>query len=43
MSGLDWIFGSAPRRALLSIVLLGPAPAEGWTKADLELEELPGG
>lgn len=31
----DWIFGSAPRRALLAIVLLGPAPAAGWTKADL--------
>lgn len=31
----DWIFGSAPRRALLTIVLLGRAPAEGWSKADL--------
>jgi len=31
----DWIFGSAPRRDLLAIVLLGPAPTDGWTKADL--------
>jgi hypothetical protein len=31
----DWIFGSAPRRELLTIVLLAPAPADGWTKADL--------
>ena len=31
----DWIFGSAPRRALLRAVLGGPAPARGWTKADL--------
>ncbi|MCW2989710.1 MAG: hypothetical protein JWM73_304 [Solirubrobacterales bacterium] len=31
----DWIFGSAPRRDLLAVVLLGPAPDEGWTKADL--------
>lgn len=31
----DWIFGSAPRRELLAIVLLGPAPVDGWTKADL--------
>jgi hypothetical protein len=31
----DWIFGSAPRRELLTIVLLHPAPADGWTKADL--------
>ena len=31
----DWIFGSAPRRALLRTVLSGPAPEEGWTKADL--------
>lgn len=31
----DWIFGSAPRRELLAIVLLGPVPADGWTKADL--------
>lgn len=31
----DWIFGSAPRRLLLLAVLGGPAPAEGWTKADL--------
>ena|SRR5436190_15278971 len=31
----DWIFGSAPRRALLHVVLSGPAPAAGWTKADL--------
>ena len=31
----DWIFGSAPRRALLHAVLAGPAPEAGWTKADL--------
>ena len=31
----DWIFGSAPRRALLREVLGGPAPTGGWTKADL--------
>ena len=31
----DWIFGSAPRRALLHEVLARPAPATGWTKADL--------
>ena len=31
----DWLFGSAPRRALLRAVLLGKAPVTGWTKADL--------
>jgi len=31
----DWIFGSAPRRALLGAVLARPAPQSGWTKADL--------
>ena len=31
----DWIFGSAPRRALLRVVLARPVPAAGWTKADL--------
>lgn len=31
----DWIFGSAPRRALLGVVLTAPVPAGGWTKADL--------
>lgn len=31
----DWIFGSAPRRALLGEVLHRPAPPEGWTKAEL--------
>lgn len=31
----DWIFGSAPRRALLQVVLVDPAPDAGWTKADL--------
>jgi hypothetical protein len=31
----DWIFGSAPRRALLHVVLVDPAPDDGWTKADL--------
>jgi hypothetical protein len=31
----DWIFGSAPRRRLLGVILAEPAPAAGWTKADL--------
>jgi hypothetical protein len=31
----DWVFGSAPRRALLATVLQDPAPRQGWTKADL--------
>src|SRR3954468_18094737 len=31
----DWIFGSAPRRRLLHVILAGPEPAHGWTKADL--------
>src|SRR4051795_5834836 len=31
----DWIFGSAPRRRLLHVVLAEPAPPDGWTKADL--------
>src|SRR3954447_23472132 len=31
----DWIFGSAPRRRLLHVVLAEPTPAAGWTKADL--------
>ena len=31
----DWIFGSAPRRALLGVVLAGRPAAQGWTKADL--------
>src|SRR3954447_20669642 len=31
----DWIFGSAPRRALLHEVLAAAAPDDGWTKADL--------
>ncbi|MFL5843095.1 MAG: hypothetical protein ACJ762_00280 [Solirubrobacteraceae bacterium] len=31
----DWIFGSAPRRALLGTVLRQRAPDRGWTKADL--------
>ena len=34
----DWIFGSAPRRTLLQTVLVRPAPAAGWTKADLARE-----
>jgi hypothetical protein len=31
----DWLFGSAPRRSLLRVVLVDPVPAQGWTKADL--------
>src|SRR3954468_16340027 len=31
----DWIFGSAPRRRLLHVILAGPEPAHGRIKADL--------
>jgi hypothetical protein len=31
----DWIFGSAPRRVLLGIVLRQRPSPDGWTKADL--------
>ena len=33
----DWLFGSAPRRRLLGVVLTDPAPAEGWSKRALAL------
>ena len=31
----DWIFGSAPRRALLTAILRDAPGATGWTKTDL--------
>lgn len=32
----DWPFGSRGRRLFLEAVLLDPAPAGGWSKAELE-------
>ena len=33
----DWLFGSAPRRALLVAVLESEPPPDGWTKTELAL------